>query len=119
MTKKTLFHIERDTTRAGRTINALLGLLTANRYALIFSLKLTLVKRNYQPERMRQRALENLYIALVLFPVTMGIVLGMRQCKPIHPAEITPSDTIQTPPTTHQFMKPLQVANPLPASVLL
>ena len=95
MSKKTIVHIERDTTKAGRTINALLGLLTANRYALIFTLKVTLVKRNYQPERMRQRALENLFIAVILFPLAMGVVLGLKKCGYDPPYfDILPSDSI-------------------------
>lgn len=86
--KRTIFKIERDQTKAGRTINALLGLLTANRFALIFTLRLTLVRRNYQPERMRQRAKENLLIFLILFPLAMGITIGMEKCQ--HPTPIVP-----------------------------
>lgn len=79
--KKVIYRTERDSTKAGRTINALLALLTANRYALIFTLRITLVKRNYQPEAMRKRAKENLLIFLILFPIVLGIVIGMEKCS--------------------------------------
>lgn len=89
--KRTIFKLERDQTKAGRTINALLGLLTANRYSLIFTLRITLVKRNYQPERMRQRAKENLLIFLILFPIALGITIGLDRCQ--SPTQLIPYST--------------------------
>ena len=93
--KKTIVHIERDTTKAGRTINALLGLLTANRISFIFSFKLTIVKRNYQPENFKRRAKENLFIALVLFPIFLGFTVMLNKCGylPDPTPTITPKDT--------------------------
>lgn len=80
MKKKVIYHSETDTTKAGRTIRALLAFLTANRYSLIFSLKLTLVKRNYEPNSFKRRAKENLYIFLVLFPLVMAITIMLQKC---------------------------------------
>lgn len=79
--KKTIYHFENNSTKAGRAINALLALLTANRYALIFTLKVTISKRNYQPEPFRRRAIENLFIFLCLFPIAMGLTVLMNKCN--------------------------------------
>ena len=86
--KRTLFKIERDQTRVGRTINALLALLTANRYALIFTFRITLVKRAYQEESFRKRAKENLLIFIILFPLAMAITMSLDKCS--HPTSIVP-----------------------------
>lgn len=79
--KKTIYHSNVSETRKGRIINALLALCTANRYSVIFSFKITIVKRNYQLEGMRKRAKENIFIALVLFPFVMALMMAMEKCK--------------------------------------
>ena len=86
-------------TRKGRIINALLAFLTANRYSIIFQLKITMVKRNYQESRLKERILDNLLISLVLFPFLMGNVFYMERCTPKLP-HTTPStlDTIRKQP---------------------
>lgn len=79
--KKTIYHSNVSETRKGRIINALLALCTANRYSVIFTFKITIVKRNYQLEGMRKRAKENIFIALVLFPFVMALMMAMEKCK--------------------------------------
>lgn len=78
--KKAIYHSNISETRKGRIINALLALCTANRYSVIFSFKITIVKRNYQLEGMRKRAKENIFIALVLFPFVMGLMMALEKC---------------------------------------
>ena len=94
--RKTIFKIERDQTKVGRTINALLAFLTANRYALIFTFRLTLVKRAYQPEPLRKRVTDNLLTFLILFPFIMGIVLMHEKCTAPDPTPLTPTDSTRT-----------------------
>lgn len=104
--KRTIFKIERDQTKAGRTINALLALLTANRYALIFTFRLTLVKRAYQPENMRRRVKENLFIFLVLFPLALSLVVMNEKCSHQPSQNIMPSDTTRIQNPSHQTIEP-------------
>ena len=96
--RKTIFKLERDQTKVGRTINALLAFLTANRYALIFTFRITLVKRAYQPESIRKRITENLLTFLILFPFVMGLILMHEKCTSPDPKPIIPTDTIRTEP---------------------
>lgn len=103
--KRTLFKLEHDQTKAGRTINALLALLTANRYALIFTFRLTLVKRAYQPENMRKRIKESLFIFLVLFPLAMSIVVLNEKCSHQPNDNITPTDTTRIQSPSHQTIE--------------
>ena len=95
--KRTLFKIDHDQTKGGRTINALLALLTANRYALIFTFRLTLVKRSYQPEAMRRRAKENLLIFLVLFPLAMVVKMMCQKCQEPDPFLQIQTDSLELP----------------------
>lgn len=92
--RKTIFKIERDQTKAGRTINALLALLTANRYALIFTFRLTLVRRAYQPESLARRTKENLLIFIVLFPLMASLLLISERCSSPDAMPIIPRDSI-------------------------
>ena len=78
--KKTIYHSEIHETRKGRILNALLAFLTANRYAIIFSFKVTIVKRQYTEHSLRKRALEQLYMFLVLFPIILAIIIFMEGC---------------------------------------
>lgn len=104
MIKRTIYHSESDTSKAGRTIRALLAFLTAGRYSVIFSFKITFVKREYNERRMRERALENLFIALVLTPVVIGITIGMNKCNP-QPIYIEQCDSISAPDSTAYVMR--------------
>ena len=79
--KRTIYHSNISETRKGRIINALLAFLTANRYSVIFTFKITIVKRDYQLEGMRKRAKENLFIAIILFPLAMAITMGLQKCQ--------------------------------------
>lgn len=95
-TKKVIYHSQSDTTKAGRTIRALLGFLTAGRYSLIFSFKITMVKREYNERRMRERAIENLFMVLVFTPLIIGITMYMEKCNnPITIIDKTENDTIK------------------------
>lgn len=78
--KKIVYRSEIDSTKAGRAFRALLALCTARKYSLIFSFKITLVRREYQPHRTKQRVLESFYIFLVLFPLMMGAMFGLQKC---------------------------------------
>lgn len=104
MIKKAIYHSESDTSKAGRTIRALLAFLTAGRYSVIFSFKITFVKREYNERRMRERALENLFIALVLTPVVIGITIGMNKCNP-QPTYIEKRDSINASDSTAYVMR--------------
>lgn len=102
--KKTVYHSESDTSKAGRTIRALLAFLTAGRYSVIFSFKITFVKREYNERRMRERAIENLFIALVLTPIVIGITLYMNRCTP-PTTYIEKSDSISATDTSTYVMR--------------
>lgn len=104
MIKKAIYHSESDTSKTGRTIRALLAFLTAGRYSVIFSFKITFVKREYNERRMRERALENLFIALVLTPVVIGITIGMNKCNP-QPTYIEKRDSISASDSTTCVMR--------------
>lgn len=80
MIKKTIYHSDFHETRRGRVLNALLAFLTNNRYSIIFTFKLTIVKRNYQEHSLRRRALNQLYMFLVLFPIILAIIIFMEGC---------------------------------------
>ena len=79
--KKAIYHSEFHNTRKGRVFNALLSFLTLGRFSLIFTFKITIVKREFQGWRARQRFKEHLYIFLVLFPLSLAVTLGLQQCK--------------------------------------
>lgn len=81
MSKKTFFHIDHDTTKAGRSINALLSLLTANRYALILTIKLTIVKRHFVNDPMKRSIWNRIYLAVVLAPITLTVALCFKHCS--------------------------------------
>lgn len=93
--KKTIFKVERDQTKAGRTINALLAFLTANRYALIFTFRLTLVKRAYQPKTLKQRIKENILIILILFPLTLSVIMMLNKCSQPTKAAMIQTDSLE------------------------
>lgn len=78
--RKTIYHSELHETRKGRILNALLAFLTKNRYSIIFSFKITIVKRDYQEHGLRERALNQLYMFLVLFPIILAIIIFMEGC---------------------------------------
>lgn len=98
--KKTIYHSQSDATKAGRTIRALLAFMTAGRYSLIFSFKITLIKRNYNEHRMRQRVLENIFMCLVFAPIIIGLTMYMERCN-TQPTIIEPCDSIQTQHSTN------------------
>lgn len=78
--RKTIYHSELHETRKGRILNALLAFITKNRYSIIFSFKITIVKRNYQEHGLRERALNQLYMFLILFPIILAIIIFMEGC---------------------------------------
>lgn len=84
--RKTIYHSEIHETRKGRILNALLAFLTNNRYSIIFTFKITLVKRYYREPRLLERARHQLYMFLVLFPFILAIIIFMEGCPniPIH-----------------------------------
>lgn len=110
--RRTIFKIERDQTKGGRIINVLLALLTARKYALIFNVRITLVRRNYTPESLKRRTLDNLFIFVVLFPIVMGVTFGMKQCKntptPTHieKEDSIPQETEKPDPTPLATLAP-------------
>lgn len=78
--KRTIYHFNSSDTYRGRAINALLAFLTANRYSVIFSLKCTIVRRNYNPHRMKQRIIDNLVISTILLPFLLMLTMAMQEC---------------------------------------
>lgn len=88
--KRTIYHFNSSDTYKGRAINALLAFLTANRYSVIFSLKCTIVKRNYNPNRMKQRVIDNIIIATIFIPLMAALTTIMNQCGHY---QITPEKT--------------------------
>ena len=78
--KRTIYHSNISENNKGRIINALLAFLTANRYSVIFTFRITIVKRNYQEHRLKERILNDLYIFLVLFPIFLVLSLIMQKC---------------------------------------
>lgn len=78
--RKTIYHSEIHETRKGRILNALLAFLTNNRYSIIFTFKITLVKRNYREPRLLERAKHQLYMFLILFPIILAIIIFMEGC---------------------------------------
>ena len=78
--RKTIYHSELHETRKGRIMNALLAFLTNNRYSIIFTFKITLVKRNYREPRLLERARHQLYMFLILFPFILAIIIFMEGC---------------------------------------
>ena len=80
MIKKTIYHSNFHETRRGRVLNALLAFLTKNRYSILFVFKITIVKRQYTEHSLRKRALEQLYMFLVLLPIVLAIIIFMEGC---------------------------------------
>lgn len=93
--KRTIYHFNSTESHRGRAINALLGFLTANRYSLIFSLKCTIVKRNYNERRMRERVLDSLWISSIIAPIGIALMFTFEKCSntPILP-QTQEQDTI-------------------------
>ena len=83
--KRTIYRFDSNDTYRGRAINALLAFLTANRYSVIFQLKCTIVKRNYNPHRMRQRVLDSLVASAIILPIMIFLTMTMHQCGTIPP----------------------------------
>lgn len=82
MSKKVIYHTNVQETRKGRIINAFLALITANRYSVIFTFKISIVKRHIPKDPIIERAKRDLYTALVLAPFVLGIVFTSKSCDP-------------------------------------
>lgn len=92
--RKAIYHFENNSTKVGRSITALLALLTQKRLSVIFHLRITIVRREYQPEALKRRAMENLFIFVVLFPLVMAVTIGMKKCQNPQPTHIEQNDSI-------------------------
>ena len=116
--KRTIYHSELDNSKGGRTMRALFAILTKNRYSLIMSWKITIVKRNYQERRMRQRVLNDLYIVLIFAPIIIPMCLYFDGCSNKNPMNIeNDSDSVLCAPSVvvpttithpHTHFEPLQ-----------
>lgn len=79
--RKVIYHSETETTKTGRAFKALLSFLTLNRYSIIFTLKITLVKRYYDRNPFERRGLRDLYTALVILPIVLGWCIIAEKCS--------------------------------------
>lgn len=124
--RKTIYHSETYSSRLGRSLTALVAFFTANRTTLIFSIKVTIIKRPYNERGFRERALNNIFIGLVGLPIIIGITAMLNGCPQLPPTS-TPSgfrldrDSVQqmTPDTIERQARRIMGRPVAPTSVLV
>lgn len=78
--RKVIYRSELDNTKGGRAFRALLSFLTANRYSLIFNLKVVLVRRYYPNDPIKTRVMRELYMIIVALPFLIAYTVFMEKC---------------------------------------
>lgn len=83
-------------------MQALLAFLTANRYSLIFTLKVTIVKRIYPNDPIRRRAMRDLYTVLIAAPIFITITLLVQECSPTNPEPTQQTEQTEPQPKPNE-----------------
>lgn len=98
--KKRIYHSNMTATRRGRTLNALLSLLLGDRYGLVITLKVIIVKREFKNDPIKRRALRDLYTAIVVLPIAFITTLCVEKCngRPT-PFDAVPADSVHCAPS--------------------
>lgn len=79
-----IYHTNEKQSRFGRSITALIGLMTNNRIAVYVRLTISIVYRDIKDSPTSRSALARLYQFLVLLPLTIALMLFLSQCPHPH-----------------------------------
>lgn len=87
---KKIYHSNEKRSRLGRSLTALVGLMTNNRIAVYIRLTISIVYRDIKDSPTSRSALARLYQFLVLLPLTIALMFFLSQCP--HPDKAEPQE---------------------------